>query len=110
MQLLEEVHKLLLAAPARTPVEWNILSSSVAGTQHLPHQAKVHYLAVRTETEFRQAGSQPAQAIESSLALAAFQAKVADELVPAVATPYSAFEQYGAVPQCRVEVQSTTNT
>ena len=110
MQLLEEIHKLLLAAPRRTPVEWNILSSSVAGTQHVPQQAKVHYLAVNTETGFRQAVSQTAQTIESSMALSAFPAKVADLLAPAVATPYTAFEQYGAVPPPRVETPSAVGT
>ena len=103
VQLLEDIHKLLLAAPPRTTVEWNLLASAVAGAPQVPQAAKVHYLAACSETGFRQAVSMTAQAIDASLALSAFQAKVTDLLVPAVATPYTAFEQYGAPPP-RAEV------
>ena len=63
----------------------------------------MHYLAANSEQGFRQAVSLTAQAIDTSLALSAFQAKVSGLLVPAVATPYTAFEQYGAPPP-RTEV------
>ena len=53
VQLLEDVHKLLLAAPPRTTVEWNLLASAVAGAPQVPQAAKVHYLAACSETGFR---------------------------------------------------------
>ena len=66
----------------------------------------MHYLAASGETGFRQAVSLTAQAIKSSMELSAFQAKVSGLLVPAVATPYTAFEQYGAAPPPRIEVSA----
>ena len=103
VQMLEDIHRLLLAAQPRTTVEWNLLACAVAGAPQVPQAAKVHYLAANSEQGFRQAVSLTAQAIDTSLALSAFQAKVSGLLVPAVATPYTAFEQYGAPPP-RAEV------
>ena len=50
------------------------------------------------------------QSIESSVALTAFQTKVTDLLAPAVATPYSAFEQFGAAAQPPVAALAPPST